>query len=420
MPDTPFVQERLSNGLTVVVEIMPDVQSAACGFLARTGSRDERAELAGVSHFLEHMCFKGTARRSSEQLNLEFDEIGADNNAQTGKDQTFYYSWARTEDLPRQLDLLADMMHSTLPADEFEVERKVILEEIATYKDDLASNAYDFLYENVCAGSPLAWPVVGYERTIREMTPERMGAYLARRYRPGNLILVVAGNVEPDEVMETARRLCGSWENVEDMGPPRRRPRLRTGVAVHQWERFHRQAVVLALPSAPATHPQDESAEALTAILGGANSRFYWNIVQKGLATQASVTREEYRDFGLLIMYGLCEPENCEKLLEAMRREASEITDNGPEPKEIQRVKNRRRTLLATESEAPGYRLGQLADDTDYRGAPRPAEARLAEVDAVSSETVADYLREYPITGDGFLASVGPRRWPVMELGLTE
>jgi len=407
-----FIQQKLPNGLTVVIEVMPHVQSAACGFLSRTGSRDDSATLAGVSHFLEHMCFKGTAERGWQEINIEFDEMGAHYNAYTSKDRTFYYGWVRSEDIDRQLELLADMMRSVLPQEEFDMERNVILEEIAMSNDELTSNAYDFLYEKICTGSTLSWPVLGYENTIKNMTRDQMHEYFMRRYSPGNLILVVAGNVDPQAVMVTVEKLCGAWEPVDNIGDPRQPPELRTGAAVHQLERFHQQAVLLAFPSASATHELDETSEAVAAILGGTNSRFFWNIVQKGLSTRAGVFREEYADFGLLIMYGLCEKENCEKLLEAMRREAGELVTKGPEAKEIQRVKNLRRTSLATESETPYYRLGQLIDDMDYRGAPRPAEERLAAVGAVSPESIDEYLKEFPIDGEGFLASVGPRKWP--------
>jgi predicted Zn-dependent peptidase len=187
---------------------------------------------------------------------------------------------------------------------------------------------------------------------------------------------------------------------------------MASGVAVRKLDRFHQQAVLLAFPSAPAVHPLDETAEACAAIIGGHNSRIYWNIVQKGLATRAGMFREEFDDFSMIAMFGLSEPENCEELLDAMRREAAHITSGGVEPREIQRVKNLRRTSLANESEAPYYRLGQLVDDMDYHGAPKPAEERLAAVDAVSDRSIAEYLRAFPITGDGFLASVGPREWP--------
>src|SRR6185436_16739746 len=188
-----FVQETLPNGLTVVMEIMPHVQSAACGFLVKTGGRDDPAEMAGVSHFLEHMCFKGTPHRTWNDINVAFDELGAHYNAYASKDRTFYYGWVRAEDFDKQLELLADMMQSTLPAEEFDMEKKVVLEEIAMSNDDLVSNAYDFLYESVCAESSMAWPVLGYQKTIEQMARDKMHAYFKRRYSPENLVLVIAG-----------------------------------------------------------------------------------------------------------------------------------------------------------------------------------------------------------------------------------
>lgn len=403
-----FTQHILPNGLTVVVEVMSHVPSVACGFLVRTGARDDPAEHAGVSHFLEHMCFKGTANRTWRDINVAFDEMGAHYNAYTSKDRTFYFGWVRTAEFDRQMDLLADMMRSALPADEFDMEKKVVLEEIAMSEDDLVSSAYEFLYEKVCEGSSLAWPVLGYQKTIRDLTRDQMHAYFQRRYSPGNLVLIIAGNIDPTHAIQTGERLCGSWEPC-DLGSPRRKPSIHTGTASRTLDRFHQQAVLVAFPAADACHPLDESAEAVASILGSENSRFYWNIVQKGLATRAGVFREEYHDFGLMAVYTLCEPENTDKVLDAMRREVKQLVDGGAEPKEIRRVKNRRRTSLANESEAPFYRLGQIADDLDYRGRPRSAEEHLAAVDSVSAESIAEYLREFPMTGEGFLVSVGPQ-----------
>jgi len=406
-----FTQQQLPNGLTVVIEVMPHVPSVACGFLVRTGARDDPADQAGVSHFLEHMCFKGTAGRTWHDINVAFDEMGAQYNACTSKDRTFYFGWVRAADFGRQMDLLADLMRSVLPPQEFDMEKKVVLEEIAMSQDDLTSNAYEYLYQNVCAGSPLAWPVLGYEHTVGNLTREQMHAYFERRYSPNNLTLIIAGNVDPHGVLATVERLCGGWP-AHPLGPARQPPIVRIGSATRTIDRFHQQAILLAFESASACHELDETAEATAAILGGANSRFYWNIVQQGLSTRACVFREEFHDFGLMILYALCEPDNIEKVLDTMRREARTITDQGPEPKELRRVKNLRRTSLATESEAPFFRLGQLADDMEYRGRPRTAEEHLAAVDAVSADTIGRYLREFPITGEGFLVSVGPRAWP--------
>src|SRR5690606_10384699 len=118
-----FTDHTLSNGLRIVIETMPDVKSVAAGFLVRTGARDDSPALAGVSHYLEHMCFKGTATRTWDDINIAFDEMGSNYNAYTSKDRTFYYGWVRTSDFERQLELLADMMRSVLPPDEFETEK---------------------------------------------------------------------------------------------------------------------------------------------------------------------------------------------------------------------------------------------------------------------------------------------------------
>ena len=303
MSQTIFVQEKLPNGLRVVIEVMPHVQSAACGFLARTGARDDSRQLAGVSHFLEHMCFKGTRKRTSIQINIEFDQMGAQYNAFTSRDRTFYYGWVRPEDFDRQLELLADMMRSTLPPDEFETEKNVVLEEIAMSRDDLASTAYDILYEHLCADSALAWPILGYEETIRAMTRDQMHEYFRRRYAPDNLVLIVAGNLDPDQVMDSARRYCGDWEPAGETNGQRVRPQMREGTGVRAMDRFHQQAIMLAYPAAAGTDPLDETAEAAAAILGGVNSRFYWNIMQKGLSPRAGAFRDEYADFGALTLF---------------------------------------------------------------------------------------------------------------------
>jgi len=406
-----FVIHTLENGLRVVIEVMPGVRSAACGFLARTGSRDEDPQMAGVSHFLEHMCFKGTHHRTCEQINIAFDEMGSLYNAFTSKERTFYYGWVRDADLERQTELLADMMRSALPQPEFDVEKKVILEEIAMSNDQISHLAYDFLHENVFAGHPAAWPVLGFADTIEKLTRDQMDAYLAERYAPDNLVLVVAGRVRPEQVIRLASRLTADWLPA---GRSRSRipPVLNAGQAVKKVERFHQQEIALVFAAPGAGHPMDETAEATASILGGGNSRIFWNIVQAGLSPRAGAWRVAYEDCGLTILSGLCDPANCEKLAEALRKEARELIAQGPEPHEVQRVKNKRRTSLAVEAEAPYYRLVQIMDDVDTYGQPRSVEQRLAEVDAVTGQSVVDYLEAFPITDPGFLVSVGPREWP--------
>ena len=191
-----IIDERLDNGLRVVIEPMRDVSSAAAGFMARAGSRDEPAEWAGVSHFLEHMCFKGTRKRRWQQITIDFDNMGAYYNAFTSREHTFYFGWVRRADIDRQIELLSDMVRPTLPQAEFDMEKKVVLEEIAMSDDDLDRHMYDTLHEKVFAGHSLRWPVLGYKETVAALTRQNMADYHAQYYSPANVVLIVAGNVD--------------------------------------------------------------------------------------------------------------------------------------------------------------------------------------------------------------------------------
>jgi len=409
----PYTLHTLDNGLRIVIETMPDVRSAAAGFLVLTGARDDTAPLAGVSHFLEHMMFKGTGRRTWRDITVEFDRLGSTYNAFTSEDRTVYYGWVRTDDIERQIELLADMMRSSLPTEEFDTEKKVVLEEIAMSKDNLDHVAFEFLQEKVFAGHPLAWPVLGYQHTVGPMERDRMWAYFRERYAPDNMMLVVAGNVSPARIIELANERCGSWPASKVMDG-RVRPEMRTGRDVLVVERFKQQVLALTFPSVSTCDERSETAEAAATILGGENSRFFWNIVQKGVAPRAGVHYLDYTDCGAMILYGSGQPGSAERLLDAMRAEADRICKEPPKPHEVERVKNKRRTSLAVESEVPYHRLTQLMDDMQSRGAPRTVEQMLAEVDAITAETILEYFQAYPVNAGGHLTSVGPRHWPEM------
>ncbi|MBI5764848.1 MAG: insulinase family protein [Planctomycetes bacterium] len=412
MNENGFVDRTLSNGLRVVIEPMPHVQSAAAGFLVRTGARDEEPRLAGVSHFLEHMCFKGTSKRSWHQITIDFDTMGSTYNAFTSKERTFYFGWVRTEDLEKQIELLADMMRSTIPPDEYEMEKKVILEEIAMSDDQIDRQVYELVHEKAYAGHSLAWPVLGTTDSISRLTRDELHGYFQDRYHPANMILVVAGNVQPDDVMAMAERICGSWQGRAPR-PPRLKPAaVKPGLFKTKSERFVQQAMILAYPAPSATDEDRETGDVVASILGGHNSRFYWNIIQAGIAPHVAAFRVDYCDHGMFMAYAFCEPPKADELLAAIRREMQRINDEGVTPDEVQRVKNRTRTGLATEAEAPYYRLMQLAGEVDVLGAPRSVAKRLADIDAVTVDRVREYFKKWPITGPGLLVSLGPRDWP--------
>ncbi|MBU0717680.1 MAG: insulinase family protein [Planctomycetes bacterium] len=407
----PYTLHTLDNGLRVVIETMPDVRSAAAGFFVRAGARDETPELAGVSHFLEHMMFKGTSQRGWREITIDFDRMGSLYNAFTSEDRTVYYGWVRSADIGRQIELLADMMHSVLPGAEFDMERNVVLEEIAMSKDHLEHVAFEFLQEKVYAGHPLAWPVLGYADTIRGLTRDQMWGYFQQRYAPDNMMFVVAGNVDSAKIIGLVEKYCGAWR---PSGIPTQRtvPTMNTGTDTLEVDRFNQQLVALTFPACSAADDLAETAEAAATILGGENSRFFWNIIQAGVSPRAGVYHLDYTDCGAMIFYGLCQPAGAEKLRDAFRAEAKRICAERVQDREVERVKNRRRTSLAVEAEAPYHRLTQLMQDMEHRGAPRTVEQMLAEVDAITAEGIHAYFEKYPINTEGHLTSVGPRRWP--------
>jgi predicted Zn-dependent peptidase len=407
----PYTLHTLHNGLQIVIEQMPEVRSAAAGFLARTGARDETPEVAGVSHFLEHMMFKGTAKRHWRDITVDFDAMGSSYNAFTSEDRTVFYGWVPKAVIGRQIELLADMMRSMIPSEEFDIEKKVVLEEIAMSNDNIEHVAFDFLQEKLFAGHPLAWPILGYEESVAALPRDAMWAYFQKHYAPDHMILLVAGNVDPSEIIDYAQQYCGSWKPSGNL-EVRVAPAIRAGTDVRQVERFNQQVVILSFPSVSARDQRAETVAAISSILGGDNSRLFWNIVQQGLAPQAGAYQMEYTDCGVLMLYALCQPEKAEAVVDAMRAEADRICTAGVTPDEVQRVRNKRKTSLAVECEVPYHRLTQLMDDLEYHGAPRTVEERMREVEDITVESIGAYFQEFPINSGGHLTSVGPRNWP--------
>ncbi|MBI5865457.1 MAG: insulinase family protein [Planctomycetes bacterium] len=404
--ESGFVEHVLPNGLRIVCEVMPRVRSAAVGFLARTGSRHEARHEHGVSHFLEHMCFKGTPTRDWRAINVGFDELGSIYNAFTSKEHTVYYGWVPAERLSPQVELLADMMRPALPKDDFETDRNVILEEIPMAADSFDHHVWNALHEILFANHSLAHEVLGEHETN----------YHARRYSAGNVMLLAAGNLDPQALFVDAGRCCGDWKKTPANGaaghrasspkPPGR------GASCKQLNQFKQQTILEIFSSVPQSSPWAETIEVFTALFGGLNSRCYWNVVQKGVCTQAGAAWLAYEDFGAIALFANGEPDKAEEMLAAVRQQAREVVESGFRPDEVQRVKNRRRTQLALEAESPRTRLMQLIDDIETQGRPRTSDAHLAAVEAVTPQRIAEYLKAYPITGEGLLLSCGPRAWP--------
>src|SRR5436190_1602251 len=207
----PFRQHTLDNGLEIAAEISPDAYSSAYAFFVRTGARDETEAVSGVSHFLEHMVFKGSANRTAAEVNRDLDDLSASSNAYTSEEQTVYYATTLPEDQEQIVELLADMMRPVLRQDDFDTEKQVILEEIAKYDDQPPYGAHEKCMAAFFGEHPLGQSVLGTTASVGGLARDQMLAYFEQRYSPRNMTLVAAGNVDFDSLILQAQNYCGRW-----------------------------------------------------------------------------------------------------------------------------------------------------------------------------------------------------------------
>src|SRR4051794_40443802 len=210
----PFHHHTLPNGLTIVAESAPSARSAALGFFVRTGSRDETPEVSGVTHFLEHMIFKGTERRTALEVNRDFDRIGADSNAFTSEENTVFHTCILPEYVPQAIDILADILRPSLRQEDFDMEKKVIIEEIGMYDDQPGFAAYDRAKQVYFANHKLGNSILGTVDSITKLTRDQMQAYFERRYVAPNISVAAAGNFEWPSLVELIEKTCAGWRGA--------------------------------------------------------------------------------------------------------------------------------------------------------------------------------------------------------------
>ncbi len=407
---TRFVSHRLANGLQIVGQQMPDLESVSLCFYVRTGARDEHdAALFGVSHFLEHMVFKGTQRRDAEQITLDFNTMGAEFNAFTSVEQTVYYARILGEYLPRALDLLSDMMRPRLDAHDFDLERNVILEEIARSEDVPSSQAYRKLLQTYFSGHALGHDVLGTRESIRDLQVEQMRAYWARRYAANNMVLSIAGNFDWQQVLDLAQERCGAWTSGEEgrqvysFAPER--PASRVIVKPQQQQ----QLLLLAWPSVSVQDKDLYAAELAAMVLGdGTGSRLFWNIFQKGLAETAVASLSPFDQTGMMLAYISTTPDHAPGVLELVRAELKGMQEDGVHEDELRRAKDKLVSHTVLDGESAYSRMQDLAYTWVAKGRLRSIEEEMAEIEAVTLDDIRRVLDRFPTTERHVFAAYGP------------
>ena len=352
-----YQQHQLDNGLTVIAECNPAAYTSAFGFFVKAGSRDEAPEIGGVSHFLEHMVFKGTDKRSADQVNLELDEMGSSSNARTGEESTIYHAAVLPEFQEPMIELLADIMRPSLREVDFETEKKVIIEEIMMYQDQPPYGGHEILMERFFGNHPLGQSVLGTPDTVGNMTAQQMKNYFQSRYSPGNIALAAAGNIEFSQLVDHAEKYCGHWENHECLREPKESD-YRTGFEVLHKPQSHQQ-YLLQLSPGPSNHSEDRFAMRIAATVFGddGGSRMYWKFLDSGLADSAGCGSYEYLDCGLVMSYLCCDPDHAHSNLVLLKELQDELFDKGVTQKELDLAKQKIASHIVLSSERTENRM---------------------------------------------------------------
>ncbi len=402
-----FRHQTLDNGLEVVAEVSPRTYSTAIGFFVRAGSRDETDDVAGVSHFLEHMMFKGTPGRSAADVNRELDEMGSQSNACTGEEQTVYYGTVLPEFQDTAVELFADIMRPSLRENDFDVEKKVIIEEIRKYDDQPPFGGYEKCMAAYFGTHPLGRSVLGTAQSVADLTPEAMRAYFQSRYSPGNMALVASGRVDFDRLVRSAEVYCGKWEPYE--APRQTPPAAPQSDFLSVQKEMATQEYVVQIGPAPAAEDDDRYAgRVLSTIVGDdSGSRYYWELIETGLAEFASLTTYEFQAAGITMSYLCCSPEQAARNLQRLRDIQQKAEQSGVTGDELEQAKCKICSNVVLRSERPGNRLFAVGSNWLQQRLYRSVKEVVDSYQAVTLQHAAAVLKKYPLSTNTTLV-VGP------------
>jgi len=405
-----FRHEQLPNGLDIVAEVSEAAHSASLGFFVKTGARDEHESISGVSHFLEHMVFKGTDTLSAEDINLRFDSMGASSNAFTSEEDTVYYAAVLPEKQHDALELLSAMMRPALREDDFITEKQVILEEIKMYDDQPPFGADDRCRALFFKNHPLAQSVLGSTSSIESLQVEAMREYHQQRYSSNNLVLAASGAVDFESLIKSAHRLCGEWKP----SPPSNR---KVSFSSNQCEAVtdvitREQAALeyaVRMSPGPAEDTNDRFAAKLLAMIIGddSGSRLYWDLVDSGRAEHAACHHHDFLDAGIFVTQLSCEPETTHSLLDRIV-EIYQGAEDDLSTNEVDQARNKLLSRVVLAGERPRQRLFSLGLEWAHLSRYRSVSDDLATLDTISREDLHRILAEWHLPASSSTVLAGP------------
>lgn len=398
----------LLNGLQMLGQSMPDVESAAAIFWVNTGTRDESPQQMGVSHFLEHMAFKRTEHYTSQQIDRLFEQMGADHNAATSREMTFYWARVLRESVQPALEILAELTHPLLDKDDFDQERSVILEEIARSEDQPIHVLFTKFLHDYFGDHQLALEILGTPETINALTVEEMHDYWTQRYGTKNIIFAIAGTFDWEAVVRTVEELSRNWEPGET-GRSLQPAVFRPGLHVEKREQFAQEQIAIAVPSVDRNDPRYYAAAVLATILGDdRGSRLYWSVYQTGLAETVSAEAMEFEDNGILFVHLATEPKLAAEAVRVVREQIAQIQTFDIQPDELQRAKTKLKTSVIIGGESTNDRVMGLINSWLTVGRLETLEEMSDKIEAVTLDDIRRLLEDFPLGPNQLITAVGP------------
>ncbi len=407
-------KDFLDNGARVVMERMPFRKSVAVGVWEKVGTRDEGPHQKGLAHFLEHMMFKGTRRRSATRISHEIDSLGGEMNAFTTHETTALYLKVLDQQLGQAVDLLADIFHHSLfDRKEIEREKQVVLEEIRTVRDDPEDFVQELHAGQVLRGHPLGRSILGDRAIMKRIQRPDVLRYRDEHYRPEKTVIAVAGNFQVKAVTALLNASFGQWHltgRAGDEGGGRHRPpRVRGGTRVHP-KRLEQVHLCVGFKGLPVAHPARYAAHMLNALLGGGmSSRLFREIREKrGLAYTIYSQLSSFSDAGVLTVYAASGAKEAPLVVEVVCREVKKLRKRGPAPDELERTKNQLKGTLMLGLEGTYGRMSKLAKDEIAQGRYVSLRELESELDRVSARDVQEISRELLDFDSMAVTALGP------------
>ncbi|UNO39636.1 pitrilysin family protein [Streptomyces sp. MST-110588] len=393
----------LPGGLRVVTETLPSVRSVTFGIWAHVGSRDETPSLNGATHYLEHLLFKGTGRRSALDISAEIDAVGGEMNAFTAKEYTCYYARVLDTDLPLAIDVVCDMLTGSLiESEDVDAERGVILEEIAMTEDDPGDCVHDLFAHTMLGDTPLGRPVLGTVDTVNALTAERIRRFYKKHYDPTHLVVAAAGNIDHAKVVRMVRRAferAGALDRGDAVPvAPRSGARtIRTAGRVELLSRRTEQAhVILGMPGLARTDDRRWAMGVLnTALGGGMSSRLFQEVREKrGLAYSVYSYTSGFADCGLFGVYAGCRPSQVDDVLKICRDQLDQVAADGLTDDEIRRAIGQLRGSTVLGLEDTGALMNRIGKSELCWGEQMSVDEMLARIAAVTPDEVREVARD--------------------------